>query len=1193
MSAPIDRAYVAIVPDFRDFNQRVKSGVHDALSSVGRDLDQINQNVRRNAEEITRSQQRMFNDVGRTVRHDLTRAVHEGGAAAARASISEGELAARGWVRGVDGRIRDATGRFVSATRLAGAGAGDEGERQGENTGRRWGRGIRQGAASGDAAISGMRQHLTALVALGTTIGVIAGNAVVGLAGMAAGAIKSGVQTAAAMEQADIAFSTLLHSATKSKDFLAQLSTFAAATPFELPGLIDASRQLLGVGVQAKDVIPTLTAYGDAAGALGLSQDNFNHIMLATTQAMSAGTLHAGDLLQMTEAGLPVWKLLSEALGKPVSELKKMSEQGKLMTADVLPKLQAQMEKDYGGAMSRQSQTLTGLWSTMMDTFHQGMAKAIIPLEPLLRKLIPGAAKVMGAALMGLSTGAQHFFTGLSGNVKRMDQSDRPKLELFGLGIHAMFQSFKSGDVTSRGFVGVMERIGVALRTARFAVVAMFAAFKGGGVTSTGFVGVMEHIGVALRSVFDFIKDTIPKVFQGLVKSITDLANVALPLVIEAWNNFKGPLTTVARVLINDIIPAITAITGFLAKHKVAVQSVVVALGTAYAIYKVVSITTAIYTGIAGAAAIATAAFGVATEELTLQQRVAIAVTKAQAAVTAALNVVMDANPIVLVVIAIAALAAGFIYAYKHSKTFRDIVDSIGRFLKRMFNDVYGFLKTWGPLLLAVLAPIVGIPLLIWQHWSQIKKFMSQAWDLVWPFLKTWGPVALAVLVPFIGIPLLIFQHFNQIKDFMARAWRAAYDTVTRWIGNVLAFVRTLPGKLIGIFARAPSWLVNAGINIIRGLWNGITRYWNNTLWPWFRSIPGWIIRTYVGAQLWLINAGLNVIRGLWSGISNRWAGVRDWFNGVQGWIRRRFSGALGWLTSSGHDILAGLWNGLRNIWNTVVGWFGKIPGWIKHALGIHSPPAWAVDAGEWIIKGLIKGLIGGSFSFGAFLGHFATLARKKLASLASSVIKSVGGLFGGGGGMGNIQLLSWILKAINITGVGTNWLQPLMRRIAFESGGNPNAINLWDSNAKMGNPSQGLMQVVPTTFRAYALPGYDNNILDPVSNIVAAIRYINSRYGSIFRIDPPVQGYAAGAWDIARDQLALLHRREMVVPAVPAQRIRDAAASGVPQAMDEAKIAAAFARALAGLTLEFDGDGLARLVTRKQNVTSAKGVRR
>ncbi len=76
--------------------------------------------------------------------------------------------------------------------------------------------------------------------------------------------------------------------------------------------------------------------------------------------------------------------------------------------------------------------------------------------------------------------------------------------------------------------------------------------------------------------------------------------------------------------------------------------------------------------------------------------------------------------------------------------------------------------------------------------------------------------------------------------------------------------------------------------------------------------------------------------------------------------------------------------------------------------------------------------------------------------------------------------------------------LSRLLYQMQTESGGNPASINDWDINAINGTPSKGLMQVIDPTFRAYAYPGYDSNIYDPLSNILAAIRYTLSRYGSL-----------------------------------------------------------------------------------------------
>jgi hypothetical protein len=65
------------------------------------------------------------------------------------------------------------------------------------------------------------------------------------------------------------------------------------------------------------------------------------------------------------------------------------------------------------------------------------------------------------------------------------------------------------------------------------------------------------------------------------------------------------------------------------------------------------------------------------------------------------------------------------------------------------------------------------------------------------------------------------------------------------------------------------------------------------------------------------------------------------------------------------------------------------------------------------------------------------------------------------------------------------------------ESGWNPNITNNWDSNYIAGHPSTGLMQTIPETFRRWALVGYDDNINDPLSNLIAGIRYAQHRYGN------------------------------------------------------------------------------------------------
>ena len=104
------------------------------------------------------------------------------------------------------------------------------------------------------------------------------------------------------------------------------------------------------------------------------------------------------------------------------------------------------------------------------------------------------------------------------------------------------------------------------------------------------------------------------------------------------------------------------------------------------------------------------------------------------------------------------------------------------------------------------------------------------------------------------------------------------------------------------------------------------------------------------------------------------------------------------------------------------------------------------------------------------------------------------------------------ITEALQLAGVPVTDanLRAVNLIVQKESAWNPNAVNNWDSNAAKGTPSKGLMQTIGPTFNSYAIPGH-KNILDPVDNMVAGIRYAVDRYGSLQNV-PGVKAVARGA---------------------------------------------------------------------------------
>ncbi|MCE2265779.1 transglycosylase SLT domain-containing protein [Streptococcus thermophilus] len=133
------------------------------------------------------------------------------------------------------------------------------------------------------------------------------------------------------------------------------------------------------------------------------------------------------------------------------------------------------------------------------------------------------------------------------------------------------------------------------------------------------------------------------------------------------------------------------------------------------------------------------------------------------------------------------------------------------------------------------------------------------------------------------------------------------------------------------------------------------------------------------------------------------------------------------------------------------------------------------------------------------------TLIKRQVGGMFDWIKKTLGPLLSpaGGGedgpqGTGVARWRDSVVKALEANGIeATNFrVSKILATIKRESNGNPNAQNNWDINAKMGDPSIGLMQTTGRTFNAYKHKGH-NNIRNGYDNLLAAINYIKHRYGT------------------------------------------------------------------------------------------------
>ncbi len=327
----------------------------------------------------------------------------------------------------------------------------DEAQREARNFSSRFSRqmsGLGRGIADVGVEIASMGARLAA-------VGVGAGAA--GLAGLAAWSVK----LAADAEQTQVSFGVMLGSAEKAKQLVAEINAFAAATPFQVTQLNDATKKLLAFGTAQDQIIPTMRTLGDVAAGLNIPIGELSELY---GKARVSGRLMAEDVNQLTGRGIPVIQEFAKQFGVAESEIKKMVESGQvnfshLQTA--LVSLTGEGGK-FAGLMAAQSATLAGKFSTLRDAVELNLTAIGTMITDKLD--LSGAIDGISAGISAMAASAMPLLGGLSG----------------GLG--------ESGDVATRVSNAVMsaaEMMATGIAHVNDGIHLLIAGFKGlqlGGV---------------------------------------------------------------------------------------------------------------------------------------------------------------------------------------------------------------------------------------------------------------------------------------------------------------------------------------------------------------------------------------------------------------------------------------------------------------------------------------------------------------------------------------------------------------------------------------------------------------------------------------------------------------------------------------------------------------------------------------
>jgi hypothetical protein len=300
---------------------------------------------------------------------------------------------------------------------------------------------------------------------------------------------------------------------------------------------------------------------------------------------------------------------------------------------------------------------------------------------------------------------------------------------------------------------------------------------------------------------------------------------------------------------------------------------------------------------------------------------VTTAVTKAWAAAQALLNIAMDANPVVLVVAAIAALAAGLVIAYEKSETFRKIVDSLFGVIKTVTGAVWGFVTSLKDLPGKIYDAGKALTDGLISGIKALPDLLAKAATWLWSKLKA-GIEAYIDAYKSAGSWVLnrIVDGFKVVTELL--------KSVGGWVKNrIVDFIKLEIGGLNAI----GSWILNRivdGFKVITGLLATVGKWIKNRIVDFIKiEVDG---LTNIGS--WIVNRVVDGFKTVTKALGT----VGNWFkNRIVDFIQLEAKGfknvgstIIGWIVDgfkSGVNLLVDLVNDIIDvIW--VIPGLGKKP---------------------------------------------------------------------------------------------------------------------------------------------------------------------------------------------------------------------------------------------------------------------------
>lgn len=302
-----------------------------------------------------------------------------------------------------------------------------------------------------------------------------------------------------------------------------------------------------------------------------------------------------------------------------------------------------------------------------------------------------------------------------------------------------------------------------------------------------------------------------------------------------------------------------------------------------------------------------------------------------------ALNAAMDANPIGIIVLAIAGLVAVFIAAYTYCEPFRDAINALGSAIGGAFiaavngvrdalmflwNDV---LKPIADFFVEVLTANIEIVIDVWNAfgaaWNTVCSAIGGFWNT---YIKPIVDFIVNIFIAQIKVLMTIWQDALNVWNALCSGISAIWNAT---VGPVVAAVQWFANTIHSIFQMLFGWIV--GGSIWTDLCGGLLTIWNDTIGPLINAVQGFC-NTVVG----FFQGAASVLSNVWNGIVG---GVESAWNMISGAANSVGSAISGGLSAAGNAISGAantVENSMSTVTNAVSGGLSKAGSAISNFIG-------------------------------------------------------------------------------------------------------------------------------------------------------------------------------------------------------------------------------------------------------------------